>query len=59
MKKCINCESNIRETDIFCRNCGCKVHKNSYYILINFAIVIISIGLLLLLALFIASYFIY
>ena len=38
MKKCINCESNIRETDKFCRNCGCKVHKNSYYILINFAI---------------------
>ena len=56
MKKCINCNSNIRETDIYCRNCGCLLQSNKSYIIINVMIVFIILGIIGMIALFIASY---
>ena len=35
MKKCVNCQSVNKDTDTFCRNCGAKLHKSIYYVLIN------------------------
>ena len=56
MKKCINCKNNVREKDIYCRTCGCLLQSNSNYIFINILMVLVSIGIVLLIALFIASY---
>ena len=35
MKKCLNCNSDIRDEDKYCRNCGVKVKKEIYYTIIN------------------------
>lgn len=56
MKKCLNCKSDVRDKDIYCRNCGILIKKNSYYVLVNVMIIIISIVILMLIILFIASY---
>ena len=58
MKECINCKAQNRDTDIYCRNCGCYMKTNSHYILINVMIVSLVICILGLIALFIASYMI-
>ena len=41
MKKCINCKWDIRDTDKYCRNCGCPLQSNNNYILINVIIIFI------------------
>lgn len=56
MKKCINCNWDVRETDTYCRNCGCPLQSNKSYIIINVIIVFIILGIIGMVALFIASY---
>ena len=58
MKKCYNCKGINRDTDKFCRNCGYILKSNTYYILINVGIVLSFLGLILVIALFIASYYV-
>lgn len=56
MKVCYNCHSDVRDSDIYCRTCGSYLTKNSYHVLINIGIVLISIAIIGLIILFIASY---
>lgn len=56
MKKCLNCQSVNKEKDIYCRNCGAKLYKSNYFVLINIATIFVIIGLILMTALFIASF---
>lgn len=56
MKKCLNCQSVNKENDIYCRNCGSKLYKSTYYILVNIATIFVIMGLILMTALFIASF---
>ena len=35
MKKCLNCKWNVRDTDTYCRNCGCSLQSNKNYIITN------------------------
>ncbi len=56
MKKCLNCKSNIKDKDKYCRNCGCRIQSNTEYIFINIMIILISLGILFIIILFIASY---
>ena len=56
MKICYNCKNDVRDSDIYCRTCGCLLQKNSHYVLINVCIIFVVIGILGLVALFIASY---
>lgn len=56
MKKCLNCGSNVRENDKYCRTCGCLLQSNVSYIFINIMIIIVILSILFLIALFIASY---
>ena len=56
MKKCLNCKWDVRETDIYCRNCGCPLQTNKSYVLTNVIMVFIVIGMIGMIALFIASY---
>ena len=56
MKKCLNCNEVIRDKDIYCRNCGVHLKSNKSYIITNVIIVFISLGILFMIALFIASY---
>lgn len=58
MKKCINCKWDIRDTDKYCRNCGCLLQSNNNYILINVIIIFIILIIIGMIALFIASYLI-
>ena len=58
MKSCLNCNSNVRETDTYCRNCGCLIHSNKNYVLTNVFIVLIILGIIFMIALFVASYMI-
>ena len=58
MKECINCKAKNRDTDIYCRNCGCYMQSNGHYVLINIMITFLVIAILGLIALFIASYMI-
>ena len=46
MKVCYNCHSDVRDTDIYCRTCGSYLTKNSYHVLINIGIVIISLAII-------------
>lgn len=57
MKKCVNCKKNIRDDDVYCRNCGLLLRSNKYYILIDVVTIIISVFIIFLIALFVASYF--
>lgn len=59
MKKCLNCNWDVRDTDSFCRNCGCPLQNNKKYILISVLIVLVIIAIFLTIALLIASYFIF
>lgn len=56
MKKCLNCKNINKDKDIYCRNCGTKLHKGYYYILINIATIFTIIGIILMTILFIASF---
>ena len=56
MKKCLNCNWDVRDTDTYCRNCGCPLQNNKKYIVTNAIIVFVILGLIFMIALFIASY---
>ncbi len=56
MKKCINCNFDVRETDTFCRNCGSPLQSNKKYIFINVITIFIILLILGMIALFISSY---
>lgn len=56
MKKCANCNGAIREEDIYCRNCGLSIKSNFYYVFIDILITLAIIALILMIALFVASY---
>ena len=58
MKKCYNCKAINRNTDKYCRNCGYIMKSNIYYILINIGTIIAFIGIIFIIILFIASYFV-
>ena len=58
MKKCINCKWDVRDTDIYCRNCGCRLQSNKSYVITNILIILIIVGLVGMIALFVASYFV-
>ena len=58
MKKCLNCRNNIRNDDKYCSKCGTLIQSNSNYILTNIMIFIVTIGIILLIMLFIASYYV-
>lgn len=57
MRKCVNCNSDYRSDDIYCRNCGVYIHKNNYYVFINILTYMLIIGVIIIFILFIASYF--
>lgn len=56
MKKCVNCKTIVKENDKYCRNCGCILKSNFKRVIINILITIITLGLLFMIALFVASY---
>lgn len=56
MKKCLNCKRDVRDTDTYCRNCGCSLQSNKNYIITNVIVTFIVIGMILMVTLFIASY---
>jgi len=56
MKKCYNCKGINRDDDKYCRNCGYLLQSNIHYILVNIGTVIAFLGLLFVIALFVASY---
>ena len=56
MRKCLNCEANVRDTDRYCRNCGCVIQSNKNYIITNVIIVFIVLCIISVIALFVASY---
>lgn len=56
MKKCSNCKWDVRYSDTYCRNCGCHLQSNKNYIITNVIIVFIVLGIIGMVALFIASY---
>lgn len=58
MKKCYNCNGLNHNTDKYCRYCGHMIKSNLYYILINITTIISIVAFLLIIALFIVSYFI-
>lgn len=58
MKKCLNCKWDVRDTDKYCRNCGCLLQTNKNYIIVNVLTAFMIIGIIFMIALFIASYLI-
>lgn len=56
MKKCLNCQKEIKDNDKYCRNCGCLIEKNSHYILVNILTILVTVAIIILIILFIASY---
>ncbi len=56
MRKCINCKCNVRDNDIYCRNCGCYLQSNKSNVLINVITVFIVLGIIFMIVLFVASY---
>lgn len=59
MKKCYNCKNNNKETDTYCRNCGYILKNNIHYILINIGTILAILAFLFVIALFIASYYVF
>ena len=45
-----------RNTDLYCRNCGCRLKSNTHYILINIGTIIAFALLLFVILLFVAAY---
>lgn len=58
MKTCINCKNKVKDDAKYCPKCGCLIQSNVNYIFINIISFILIIGIILLIALFIASYFV-
>lgn len=58
MRKCYNCKGINRDTDRYCRNCGYVMKSNAYYIFINIGTILAFLGLIFVIALFIASYYV-
>ena len=58
MKTCINCKNEIKDNDKYCPKCGCLIQSNINYIFINIINFVLIIGIVLLIALFISSYFV-
>ena len=58
MFKCLNCNKVCKDTDKYCRNCGVTLKRKSYYILTNIFSFILLIGLIIMIVLFIASYYV-
>ncbi len=58
MKKCLNCKSDTRDSDKYCRNCGVKVSGNAVYIVCSIMNFIIIVAIIFLIMLFVASYFV-
>ena len=56
MKTCYNCGGTNRNTDLYCRNCGCRLKSNTHYILINIGTIIAFALLLFVILLCVASY---
>ena len=56
MRKCVNCDNDLHDEDIYCRFCGCKVMKNSHYLIYNIITIILVIAIIFLIALFVASF---
>ena len=56
MKKCLNCKAINHSDDIYCRNCGFLLQSSKNYILISVMIIFIIIGIIFMIALFVASY---
>ena len=56
MKTCLNCNQTVRDTDKFCRNCGCKLTSDKHYVLLNVLLVFLVLALGGLVLLFVASY---
>jgi predicted amidophosphoribosyltransferase len=59
MKYCFNCDAEIRPKDKYCRNCGAIIKSDAYYVIINIATIIVTIFIVLMIIMFIASYFSY
>lgn len=59
MIKCVNCGNSSRDTDIYCRNCGVKIRGSWYYIMISILRYVLIIALVIVVLLFIVSYFVY
>lgn len=57
MKKCVNCNGIIRNSDIYCRNCGIKIEKNWYYVFVNIGITLLSLAILFIIVMLIAAFF--
>lgn len=58
MKKCLNCNFDVRDTDRYCRNCGCYLQSNKSYIIFNVISIILIFIIILLVVLFAMSYLI-
>ena len=56
MKKCLNCKSDIRDTDSYCRNCGCPTKEDKNYVITNVLIILVIIGIIGMVALFVSSF---
>jgi RNA polymerase subunit RPABC4/transcription elongation factor Spt4 len=56
--ECLNCGHKVNKNDKYCYYCGNTIHSNKYYIFINVLIIIEFIILILLIALFITSFFV-
>ena len=54
--KCINCENSLQTGDMFCRKCGTKIHKYSYYVFANVFVFLFIVLIIAFAALFIASF---
>lgn len=59
MIKCINCKQDCRDGDTFCRTCGIKIESNWHYVLIKIITFIFFLGIIFMILLLIASYYVY
>ena len=56
MKKCLNCNSVVKEHDTYCRNCGCILKSNKNLIFTSVINVLLTITIIFMIALIFASY---
>jgi len=56
--ECLNCDNKNQNKDIYCRQCGIKITKPFYYVIVNILIFIFSMLAVGIIALFIASFFV-
>lgn len=59
MIKCINCNSDCRDSDSYCRNCGIRLKKSAYYIMMNIFTFLFASAIIFMVIIFIASYLVY